>query len=62
MVATAGKGGRSVGDGVGIGGRGSNGADNGGGSHRSIVVNATIFLPVSEGTFVDADYPLLVRY
>jgi hypothetical protein len=45
-----------VGVGVGVGGGG------GGGRRRSIVVNATIFLPISEGTFVDANDPLLTRY
>ena len=40
------------------GGGGSNG---GGPGCRSIVVNATIFLPIPEGAFVDADNPLLTR-
>jgi hypothetical protein len=52
------------GSGVGVGGDEGGGDDAGGGGDRrlTIVVNATIFLPISEGAFVDADDPLLARY
>ncbi len=55
-VVMAGMGGSSIGVGVGIG------IGGGGGRRWLIVVNAMIFLPISDGTFVDADDPLLVRY
>jgi hypothetical protein len=55
-------GGSSVGVGVGVVGRGSKSTGGGGSRHWSIVVNATILLPISEGTFVGADNPLLARY
>ena len=59
-------GGSSVGVGVGVGGGGrgggSDGAGGGGGRHWSIIVNMTIFLPISKVTFVDANDPLLARY
>jgi hypothetical protein len=41
--------------GFGVDGGGGNGTGNGDGRCWSIVVNMTIFLPISEGTFVDAD-------
>jgi hypothetical protein len=41
---------------------GVDGGAGGGGRCRSIIVNATIFLPISGGTFVDADDPLLTWY
>jgi hypothetical protein len=61
-VAAAGMGGSSVGAGVGGSGRGGGGSGDGGGHRQSIVINATIFLPISESTFVDANNPLLARY
>ena len=42
---------------VGVGGR--NGAGGGGGRHRLIIVNAMIFLPISEGVFLGVNNPLL---
>jgi len=44
------------------GGRGCNGASSGGGHCLSIIINVTIFLPKSEGVFVDANDPLLAWY
>jgi len=52
-------GGSSNGVGVGVGGDGIGG---GGGRRWLIVVNATIFLPISESMFVDANDLLLARY
>jgi len=48
--------------GVGVGGRGSYGAGDEGGRRWSIIVNATIFPPISEGTFIDTKDPLPARY
>ena len=69
--SNGGEGGSNVGVGVGIdvvggggdgtGGGGGNGTG-GGDDHRRLIVKATIFLPISEGTFVDTDDPLLARY
>ncbi len=64
----AGMWGSSIGVGVGVGvvvgcgGGDGAGGGVGGGRHRSIIVNAKIFLPISEGTFVDANGPLLTQY
>ncbi len=51
----AGMEGSSIGVGVGIG------IADGGSRRWLIVVNMMIFLPISDGTFVDADDPLLVQ-
>ena len=47
---------------ISVGGGGGDGAGGGSGRPWLIVVNAMIFLPISEGTFVDADDPLLLQY
>ena len=52
-------GGGGVGVGIGVVGGSGNGTGDGDGRCWSIVVNTTIFLPISEGTFVDADDLLL---
>jgi hypothetical protein len=54
-VVMAGMEGSSIGVGVGIG------IADGGSRRWLIVVNMMIFLPISDGTFVDADDPLLVQ-
>ena len=48
-----GMGGGSTGVGVDVGGRGDDSACGGDGHRISIVVKVTIFLPISESTFVD---------
>ncbi len=53
VVAMAGMGGSSVGVGVGVGVGVCDGR------RWLIVVNTTIFLPISEGEFINADNPLL---
>ena len=58
---TAGKEGSGVGVSVGDGGGNSSPGD-GGGRRQWIMINATIFLPISEGAFVDDNGPLLARY
>ena len=45
-----------------LAGGGGGSAGGGDGRCRSIVVNGTIFLPISKGTFVNANNPLLMRY
>ncbi len=65
--SNGGEGGSNVGVGVGIdvvggGGDGTGDGTGGGDDHRRSIVKATIFLPISEGTFVDTDDPLLARY
>ena len=48
---------------VGMGGSNNSVGDGGRGGRRwSIVVNATLFLPISESMFADANDPLLARY
>ena len=59
-MVTSGRGRNSVG--VGVGGRGSYGAGEGGGRGWSIIVNVTIFPPISEGTFIDTKDPLPALY
>ena len=63
VVATVGMGGGSTGVGVDVGSRGGDSACSGDGHRMSIIVNVTIFLPISESTFVDhAAELLLARY
>lgn len=41
---------------------GGYGANNGGGRRWSIIINTTIFPPISEGAFIDTKDPLPARY
>jgi hypothetical protein len=59
-VATPGRGRNSVS--ISVGGRGSYGANNGGGRCWSIIINTTIFPPISEGAFIDTKDLLPARY
>jgi hypothetical protein len=59
--AAAGGDGREGGSSVGLGGGGIGGGGRGG-CRWSIVVNATIFLPLLEDAFVNANNPHLARY
>ena len=58
----AGGNGREGGSSAGISDRGGDGARSRGGHCWTIVINLTIFLPITDGAFVDTNDPFLTWY